>query len=84
MEASMATRRRAMHIWLLVLRMELLEEQLMVMDQLEEEDLVDQEAMALLSRIRCPTTTPCQLTSTSTYSNKAVQEVATPATAPQR
>ena len=79
----MGTRRRATHIWLLVLRMELLEERLMVMDRLEEEDLVDQEAMALLSRIRCLTTTPCQLTSTSMYSNKAVPEAATPAMAPQ-
>jgi hypothetical protein len=84
MEASTGIRRRAMHICLLVLRMALLEEQLMAMDQLEEVDLVDQEAMAIPSRIRCLTTTPCQLTSTSMYSNKAVLEVATPAMSPQQ
>lgn len=80
----MGTTRRAMHIWLLGQRMELLVERLMVMDQLGVEDLVPQEAMALLSRIRCLTTTPYQLTSTSMCSNKAVLEAATPAMAPQR
>jgi hypothetical protein len=84
MEASMGTPRRATHIWLLVLLMELLEERLMVMDQLEEVDLLAQEATVLLSRTRCLTTTPFQLTSTSMCSSKAVLEVATPAMAPQR
>ena len=40
-----------MHIWLLGQRMELLVERLMVMDQLGVEDLVPQEAMALLSAV---------------------------------